>query len=198
MTSTASLPRLDRRAFVARLIAAVPQALVVTGLGSAAYDVYAAGDRDGNYYLWGAMGGACALGLGLALAQPDRPVVVVTGDGELLMGIGSLGTIGAKRPKNLTVVVLDNGHYGETGMQRSHTSLGVDLVAVARGFGIADAFAIGSLEHADDVARRIDARAATTFVQVFVEANEAPRVLPPRDGAFVRNRFRAALGLKPF
>jgi len=83
-------------------------------------------------------------------------------------------------------------------MQRSHTSLGVDLVAVARGFGIADAFAIGSLEHADDVARRIDARAATTFVHVFVEANEAPRVLPPRDGAFVRNRFRAALGLKPF
>jgi len=122
MTSTASLPRVDRRAFVARLIAAVPQALVVTGLGSAAYDVYAAGDRDRNYYLWGVMGGASALGLGLALAQPDRPVVVVTGDGEMLMGIGSLGTIGAKRPRNLAVVVLDNGHYGETGMQRSHTS----------------------------------------------------------------------------
>jgi len=122
MTSTASLPRVDRRAFVARLIAAVPQALVVTGLGSAAYDVYAAGDRDRNYYRWGAMGGASALGLGLALAQPDRPVVVVTGDGEMLMGIGSLGTIGAKRPRNLAVVVLDNGHYGETGMQRSHTS----------------------------------------------------------------------------
>ena len=122
MTSTASLPRVDRRAFVARLIAAVPQALVVTGLGSAAYDVYAAGDPDRNYYLWGVMGGASALGLGLALAQPDRPVVVVTGDGEMLMGIGSLGTIGAKRPRNLAVVVLDNGHYGETGMQRSHTS----------------------------------------------------------------------------
>ena len=198
MSSTASLSRVDRRAFVARLIAAVPRALVVTGLGSAAYDVYAAGDRDGNYYLWGAMGGACALGLGLALAQPDKSVVVVTGDGELLMGIGSLGTIGAKQPKNLTVVVLDNGHYGETGMQRSHTSLGVDLVAVARGFGIADAFSTGSLEHADDVARRIEARAATAFVQVVVEANEAPRVLPPRDGAFVRNRFRAALGLTPF
>ena len=115
-------PGVDRRAFVARLIAAVPQALVVTGLGSAAYDVYAAGDRDRNYYLWGVMGGASALGLGLALAQPDRPVVVVTGDGEMLMGIGSLGTIGAKRPRNLAVVVLDNGHYGETGMQRSHTS----------------------------------------------------------------------------
>jgi phosphonopyruvate decarboxylase len=198
MSSTASPSRVDRRAFVARLIAAAPRALVVTGLGSAAYDVYAAGDRDGNYYLWGAMGGACALGLGLALAQPDKSVIVVTGDGELLMGIGSLGTIGAKQPKNLTIVVLDNGHYGETGMQRSHTSLGVDLVAVARGFGIADAFSTGRLEHADDVAHRIEARAATAFVQVFVEASEAPRVLPPRDGAFVRNRFRAALGLKPF
>jgi thiamine pyrophosphate-dependent acetolactate synthase large subunit-like protein len=198
MNSAAPLPRVDRRAYVARLIGAVPHALVVTGLGSAAYDVYAAGDRDRNYYLWGAMGGAAALGLGLALAQPDKSVVVVTGDGELLMGIGSLGTIGAKRPKNLTVVVLDNGHYGETGMQRSHTSLGVNLVEVARGFGVADAFASGSLEDADDVARRIDARAATTFVQVLVEADEAPRVLPPRDGAFVTNRFRAALGLKPF
>jgi thiamine pyrophosphate-dependent acetolactate synthase large subunit-like protein len=198
MNSSDSLPRVDRRAFVARLIAAAPEALVVTGLGSAAYDVYAAGDRDRNYYLWGAMGGAAPLGLGLALAQPDTSVVVVTGDGELLMGIGSLGTIGAKRPKNLTVVVLDNGHYGETGMQRSHTSLGVDLVAVAKGFGIPDAFASGSLEDADDVGRRIEARAATTFVQVFVEASEAPRVLPPRDGAFVTNRFRAALGLKPF
>ena len=198
MNATAPVGRVDRRAFVARLMAAVPDALVVTGLGSATYDVYAAGDRDRNYYLWGAMGGSAALGLGLALAQPEKSVVVVTGDGELLMGIGSLGTIGAKRPKNLTVVVLDNGHYGETGMQRSHTSLGVDLVAVAKGFGIADAFSIGSLEYADDIARRITARAATMFVQVLVEASEAPRVLPPRDGAFVRNRFRSALGLKPF
>lgn len=198
MNAGARMKRVDRRAFVARLMAAVPDALVVTGLGSATYDVYAAGDRDRNYYLWGAMGGACALGLGLALAQRDKRVAVVTGDGEMLMGIGSLGTIGAKQPKNLTVVVLDNGHYGETGMQRSHTSLGVDLVAVARGFGITDAFAVGTLEQADDVARRIDECAGTMFVQVFVEASEAPRVLPPRDGAFVRNRFRAALGLKPF
>lgn len=198
MSAGDSRPRVDRRAFVARLLAEVPDALVVTGLGSAAYDVYAAGDRDRNYYLWGAMGGAAPLGLGLALAQPDESVVVVTGDGELLMGIGSLGTIGAKQPKNLTVVVLDNGRYGETGMQRSHTSLGADLVAIARGFAIADAFAVDSLEHADEVARRVNARAATTFVQVFVETVEAPRVLPPRDGSFVRNRFRAALGLKPF
>jgi len=140
MSRIAPTPRADRREFVAKLLAATPDALVITGLGSAAYDVFAAGDRDRNFYLWGAMGGAAAMGLGLALAQPDQSVVVITGDGELLMGIGSLGTIAVKQPKNLTLVVLDNGHFGETGMQRSHTSLGTDLVAVAKGFGIATAF----------------------------------------------------------
>ena len=190
--------RVERREFVARLLAGVPDALVVTGLGSASYDVYAAGDRDGNYYLWGAMGGAAPLGLGLALAQPDKPVVVITGDGEQLMGIGSLGTIGAKQPRNLTVVVLDNGHFGETGMQRSHSSLGTDMVAVAKGFGIIDAFSTDSLEGCDEVIRRIQARDGVTFAQVFIEANEPPRKLPPRDGPFIKNRFRSALGLKPF
>jgi len=190
--------RTSRRAFVARLLAATPEALVIAGLGSAAYDVFAAGDRKRNFYLWGAMGGATSIGLGLALAQPQQSVVVITGDGEQLMGIGSLGTIGVKQPKNLTIVVLDNGHFGETGMQRSHSSLGTDLVAVAKGFGIEDAFSTGSLAASDDIARRINARSGTVFAQVLIEADEPPRALPPRDGAYVKNRFRAALGLKPF
>ncbi|NDH53425.1 MAG: aldehyde dehydrogenase [Betaproteobacteria bacterium] len=190
--------RTSRRAFVARLLAATPEALVIAGLGSAAYDVFAAGDRKRNFYLWGAMGGATSIGLGLALAQPQQSVVVITGDGEQLMGIGSLGTIGVKQPRNLTIVVLDNGHFGETGMQRSHTSLGTDLVAVAKGFGIEDAFSTGSLAASDDIARRINARSGTVFAQVLIEADEPPRALPPRDGAYVKNRFRAALGLKPF
>jgi len=198
MGRTAPARRASRRGFVARLLAAAPDALVVTGLGSAAYDVFAAGDRDRNFYLWGAMGGAAPVGLGLALAQPGQSVLVITGDGEQLMGIGSLGTIGAKRPRNLTIVVLDNGHFGETGMQRSHTSLGTDLVAVAKGFGIAHAFSTGSIDDCEDIAAGIRARQQTSFVQVFVEADEPPRVLPPRDGPFVKNRFRAALGLKPF
>jgi len=198
MSHNTSQPRVGRREFVAQLIAKTPDALVVTGLGSAAYDVFASGDRDRNYYLWGAMGGASSMGLGLALAQPDKPVVVITGDGEQLMGIGSLATIAAKQPKNLTVVVLDNGHFGETGMQRSHSSLGTDLVAVAKGFGISDAFAIGSLDGCQDVARRINARDGTAFAQVFIDADEPQRALPPRDGPFIKNRFRAALGLKPF
>lgn len=198
MNQTTQKPRADRRAFVAKLLSTVPDALVVTGLGSASYDVFAAGDRDLNYYLWGAMGGAAALGLGLALAQPTRSVVVITGDGEQLMGIGSLATIAVKRPRNLSIVMLDNGHFGETGMQRSHSSLGADLVAVAKGFGIADSFIADSLDDVERVSRRILARDGLSFTQVFIEANEPPRALPPRDGPFIKNRFRSALGLKPF
>src|SRR5580704_1572490 len=123
---------LDRRAVVAELLRDPGGLLVVTGLGSSTYDAGAAGDRPLNFYLWGAMGGAAMIGLGMALAQPNRRVLVLTGDGEALMGLGSLATIGVKQPKNLVVVVLDNQHYAETGMQPSHTRFGIDLVAVAK------------------------------------------------------------------
>lgn len=188
----------DRRAFVAKLLEITPDALVVTGLGSPSYDVFAAGDRGRNFYLWGAMGGSTSLGLGLALAQPKKSVVVITGDGEQLMGIGSLGTIGAKKPANLTIVVLDNGHFGETGMQRSHSSLGTSLVAVAKGFGITDAFSVERLDGVAKVAQRVNARQGAAFAQVFINADEPPRALPPRDGVHVKNRFRAELGFPSF
>jgi thiamine pyrophosphate-dependent acetolactate synthase large subunit-like protein len=197
-TKTATVRAVDRREFVSKLLGAVPDALVVTGLGSASYDAFAAGDRDQNFYLWGAMGGSTSLALGLALAQPEKSVVVITGDGEQLMGIGSLATIAAKQPRNLTIVVLDNGHFGETGMQRSHTSLGTDLVAVAKGFGIVDSYTVDSVEHCGEIATRIAARERTAFVRVVIDANEPPRALPPRDGVYIKNRFRAALGLEPF
>lgn len=190
--------RVERRELVRALIEAAPDALVVSGLGSPSYDLFAAGDRDSNFYLWGAMGGASSLALGLALAQPERPVVVITGDGEQLMGIGSLATIGAQQPDNLTLVVLDNGSYGETGMQPSHTGLGTDLVTVARGCGIADAFAVDRIEQAGEIARRINACSGVALAQVLIEAQESPRTFPPRDGVYVKNRFRAALGFKPF
>jgi thiamine pyrophosphate-dependent acetolactate synthase large subunit-like protein len=190
--------RVDQRQFVAFLLRNIPEALVVTGLGSPTYDVFAAGARPENFYLWGAMGAATPLALGLALAQPGRSVVVVTGDGEQLMGIGALGTVAAVSPPNLTIVVLDNGHYGETGMQPSHTSLGTDLVAVARGFGIAATMLVTDLAAASDVAERVRARSGTTFVRVLIGADEAPRALPPRDGVANKNAFRAALGLSTF
>jgi thiamine pyrophosphate-dependent acetolactate synthase large subunit-like protein len=189
---------IERRKFVADLLAAVPEALVVTGLGSPSYDVFAAGDRPENFYLWGAMGGSTSLALGLALAQPEKPVLVITGDGEQLMGIGSLATIAVKRPANLTVVVLDNGHFGETGMQRSHSSLGTDLVAVAKGCGIADAFAVAEQGGYDRIVESVRSRRGTVFAQVFITSDEPVRALPPRDGVHVKNRFRAALGLPTF
>ena len=153
---------IDRRVFVSDLLRHCSEALVITGLGSPTYDVYAAGDRPQNFYLWGAMGGAATMGLGLALAQPNRSVLVITGDGEQLMGLGALATIGAQRPSNLSVVVLDNGHFGETGMQRSHTSLGTDLVAVAKGFGIPNSFAVESIERCGEVADHSAAHNAET------------------------------------
>lgn len=198
MVESSAKAVIDRREFVSKLLAESPEALVVTGLGSASYDVFAAGDRAENFYLWGAMGGSTSLGLGLALAQPKKSVLVITGDGEQLMGIGSLATIAAKQPANLTIVVLDNGHFGETGMQRSHTSLGTDLVAVAKGFGIADAFAIARQGDVAQVVERVRARNGLGFAQVFITADEPPRALPPRDGVFVKNRFRATLGFAPY
>lgn len=190
--------RLDRRQFVARFMHGLSDALVVTGLGAPSYDVYAAGERPQNFYLWGAMGGAVPLALGLALARPERPVVVVTGDGEQLMGMGSLATVGVIRPDNLTVVVLDNGHFGETGMQLSHSGLGIDLVGVARACSIQRAFALTKLPEADELAALALEKSATTFARVLVAADSVPRVLPPRDGVANKIAFRASLGLSGF
>lgn len=190
--------RLDRRDFVAELVAAVPGALILSGLGSPTWDLFAAGDRDRNFYLWGAMGAAAAMGLGLALARPEESVVVVTGDGEQLMGIGSLATIGARRPANLTIVVLDNGLYGETGGQRSHSSLGTDLTAAAAAMGIAHTLTIDGDTTPEGLYERIRTRDGATFARVMIETAEPPRTMPARDGTFIKNRFRAALGLNPF
>jgi thiamine pyrophosphate-dependent acetolactate synthase large subunit-like protein len=195
---TANAERINRRIFVQELMDGVPAALVVTGLGSSSYDVFAAGDRDTNFYLWGGMGGAVPVGLGLAIAQPERSVVVVTGDGEMLMGLGSLASVGVQGPPNLTIVVLDNGHFGETGMQPSHTSLGASLSAIAVGSGITNSRQVDSYDGLPGLVDSINARRQTTFCQVLVEPDEQPRALPPRDGAYVKDRFRASLGLGSF
>ena len=186
---------LNRRDAVKSLMAACPEALVIAGLGSSAYDLFAAGDRDLNFYLWGAMGGAASMGLGLALAQPKKSVLVITGDGEQLMGLGSLATIGAQQPNNLTVVVLDNGHYGETGMQASHTALGASLTAVATACGLGWTMDIAKMAALQTLAERIKAKQACGLARVRVSADELPRALPNRDAVFLKNRFRSALGL---
>jgi thiamine pyrophosphate-dependent acetolactate synthase large subunit-like protein len=186
---------LDRREAVQVLLAERGEMLVVSGLGAASYDVFAAGDHDGNFYLWGAMGGAALVGLGVALAQPHRPVTVITGDGEQLMGLGGLATIKVTGVRNLAVVVLDNGHFGETGGQISHCGLGVDLAAVASAIGFANSHDIDSLEALRRVRTSLgDVLGGPTFVKIRVANEDKPRVLPARDGSFLKSRFRAHLG----
>jgi len=187
---------LERRAAMAALVAERGDMLIVPGLGSTTWDLAAAGDDPRNFYLWGAMGGAAMIGLGLALAQPQRRIAVVTGDGEMLMGLGSLATIGTKRPGNLAVIVFDNGVYGETGMQPSHTQSGVDLVSVAKACGFPHCYDVRDEAGLHELAARLKMFTETLFARVAIAAEEPPRVLPLRDGVELKNRFRAALGLK--
>jgi thiamine pyrophosphate-dependent acetolactate synthase large subunit-like protein len=189
---------LDRRDAVARLLADRGDALVVTGLGSPTYDVHAAGDCDANYYLWGAMGGASLVGFGLAQAQPGRTVLVITGDGEQLMALGGLATIAAARPVNLDIVVLDNERYGETGMQTSHTGLGIDLAAIAAALGFADSRVVTTDDELTQLIRDRAAPATGPRLAVLkIRAENLPRSMPSRDAVFIKNRFRAHLGLTP-
>ena len=184
---------LHRREVVNALLADRGGLLVVAGLGSTAWDCTAAGDHDLTFPMWGAMGCAAMMGLGLALAQPQRRVLVVTGDGEMLMGLGSLATIGVQKPKNLSVVVIDNERYGETGMQETHTAHGVDLAAMARAAGFASGILLRNAAGVADLRETIHQAAGPHFAQVKVAVEKIPLVLRPREGALLKSRFRAAL-----
>jgi thiamine pyrophosphate-dependent acetolactate synthase large subunit-like protein len=188
---------LERRAAVAELLRDRGDLLVVSGLGSPTYDVAAAGDHPRNFYLWGAMGGAAMIGLGLALAQPALPVLVITGDGEQLMGMGALATIGARRPPNLAIVVLDNRLYGETGMQVSHTGQGVDLAGVAAASGFAWTDRIDEPSALAALRARVHGRQGPGLAVLRIAQSEPPRVMPSRDGIEIKNRFRRTLGQNP-
>ena len=185
---------LKRRDAVSQLLEQREDALVVTGLGAPSYDVMAAGDHDNNFYLWGAMGGAAMVGLGVALSQPGRTVLVITGDGEQLMGMGGLATIGVAKPDNLVLIVLNNEHFGETGMQLSHTGRGVDLVAVAQACGFASSQRILDEAGIDEICAGMHQHAGATYAEIMIGTDVAERVLPPRDGVFIKNRFRQSLG----
>jgi thiamine pyrophosphate-dependent acetolactate synthase large subunit-like protein len=187
--------QLDRRAAVAELLKNRKDTLVVSGLGSPTYDLHATGDRDDNFYLWGAMGGAALIGLGLAQAQPGKRVLALTGDGEQLMGLGGIATIGVARPRNLDIVVIDNQHFGETGMQASHTGRGVDLTAIATACGFAATAIARTIEEVQRLAARIAEPADGPRLFVIKVVPENPlRSLPSRDAVFIKNRFRAHLG----
>jgi len=189
---------LDRRGVVAGLLAERKDAIVVGGLGASTYDIAAAGDHDRNFYLWGAMGGAVMIGLGMALAQPKLPVVVITGDGEMLMGMGSLATVGLQKPGNLAIIVLDNECYGETGGQVSHTAGTADLVGVAKACGIRDSRAMTTMAEVEAFASTLpDVTAGPRFASVKIDGANLERVLSNRDGTFIVNRLRGSLGFQP-
>ena len=185
---------LDRRMVVKRLLADRGDRAVVAGLGSTAWDITAAGDHDLSLPLWGAMGGAAMAGLGLALAQPTRPVLVVTGDGEMLMGLGALATVAVQAAPNLAIIVIDNEHYGETGMQPTHTGCGVDLAAMARGAGFPRVQRVSDEAGLAGLCAAISEPTSPLFATIKVGCGAAPLVLPPKDGAHLTHRFRSALG----
>jgi len=185
---------LKRRDAIATLMAHRPKDMfVVPGLGSTTYDMASLGEKDSDFYLWGAMGGAAMIGLGLALAKPNLKVAVITGDGEMLMGMGSLATIGVQRPANLAVVVFDNQRYGETGMQASHTDSGVDLVGVAKACGIGQTLDVTDQAGLEKLAGLLVSYKETLFARVRIAAEETGRVLPCKDGVELKLRFRKAV-----
>ncbi|MFZ9379823.1 MAG: thiamine pyrophosphate-dependent enzyme, partial [Burkholderiaceae bacterium] len=182
--------RLKRRRVVETLLADRGDLLVIGGLGAPAWDITAAGDHPNNFPMWGAMGGAAVLGLGLALAQPKRNVLVVTGDGEMLMGIGSLATIGISKAPNLSIVVLDNEAYGETGQQDTATKHGVSLSGIARACAMKDCRDINTMVEVQALRDRIHQGGGSLFAQIKIDPEKIPLVLPPRDSTFIKNRMR--------
>jgi thiamine pyrophosphate-dependent acetolactate synthase large subunit-like protein len=192
-TATASFV-LERSEAVPALIGRHQDFLIITGLGGTASDVGAVtGDAAHVYSLAGAMGAACMMGLGLALARPDKRVLVVTGDGELLMNVGALATIAVVDPANLAILCVDNGHYGETGWQKSHTSLGVDLEKIAVGCGIKHTRTVAAASDIAAGARLLREGNGASFVCLRVKPTEPPAFKRNFDASFLRDRFRAAL-----
>jgi thiamine pyrophosphate-dependent acetolactate synthase large subunit-like protein len=204
MSTQAQRATLQRRPLVKQLLeGADDNLLVIAGLGSSNWDITAAGDRPLNMPLWGSMGAPVGMGLGLAMAQPTKRVLVITGDGDMLMSLGSLATVATQMPENLAIVVLDNEKFGETGNQATHTSprnngptdsgAGTDLAMIARGCGIADATTVRESSEVAELVKDVHTRKGPVFRLVKVMVEKLEFVMPPQDGAHLKDRFRQAL-----
>lgn len=185
---------LKRREVVARLLRDQDRMglMVVPGLGAPTWDCAAAGDHPLTFAMWGAMGGTCMIALGIALAQPQRRVLALPGDGDMLMALGSLATIAAEAPANLAIGVIDNEHYGETGMQQTHTGRGVDLSAMAAAAGFKHTATVYTQAEFEAAVPLLLETPGPVFVSLKVTTDPVPNVLPPRDGAWLKHRFRQA------
>ncbi len=188
--------KIDRRPFVADLLRRRGNAVVVPGLGSPCWDIFAAGDSPEYLYNWGGMGLAVPTALGLALAQPSRRVLAITGDGEMMMGIGSLGVVADQAPKNLGILVLDNEAFSETGRQRGLSSTRADLCIVAKGFGIATTMHVTEAGQVADLASFLFEQPGPSFAVAKIAISEDPWRLPEKDGATIARRVKVALGLE--
>jgi thiamine pyrophosphate-dependent acetolactate synthase large subunit-like protein len=191
MTSPNAL--LHRRDVVNELLRERGDLLVIAGLGAPNWDVSAAGDHPNNFPLWGAMGAAAMMGLGLALAQPKRKVLVITGDGEMLMSLGALATIAVEAPSNLTIAVLDNERFGETGMQKTHTAAGVDLAGIAAAAGIRTSRIVRTEAEVAEIRDLAHQGKGVAFAQIKISPETLPFVMPPADGGILTTRFRQSV-----
>ena len=184
---------LNRRQVVAKILENRGSLLVISGLGAPTWDVAAVGDHQNNFYLWGAMGGAVLTGLGLALAQPKRRILVITGDGEMLMGLGGLATVAVQKPSNFAVCIIDNQRYGETGMQETHTHYGVDLAQMALGAGFRTAQIVYNKNQLIKSIPILYEQTGPVLVNIKVKDEPLPMTLPLRDGPLLKHRFRESL-----
>ena len=194
MSNVPSLKVLNRADLTKRLVAKLKHdEAVVAGIGNANFDLFAAGHRPQNFYMLGSMGLACPIALGVAIAQPERGVIALEGDGSILMALGCLATIAAVKPRNLTIVIWDNGIYQITGKQKTATGGVTDIVAVARGAGIANSFWVRDEKHFDEL---MDRRFETGGpLLLAVKIDDQPGVGKTiRDPALIRNRFMKGLG----
>lgn len=188
--------KISRRPFIAKLMEKRNGTLIVPGLGSPTWDAFAAGDTPECLYSWGGMGLAVSTALGIALARPDKRVTCITGDGEMMMGIGTLAVVADQAPKNLSILVLDNESFGETGRQTGLTSNRTDIVAVARGFGFQETMLVREEGDCDKLAEFLFEHPGPSLAVAKIALTEDPWRLPEKDGSAIARRFRIALGVE--
>jgi len=186
---------LNRTALTKRLVGKLKRdEAVIGGIGNTNFDLFSAGHRPQNFYMLGSMGLACPIALGVAIAQPERGVIALEGDGSILMALGCLATIASVKPRNLTVIIMDNGLYQITGKQSTVTAGVTDIVALARGAGLANSQWVRDEGHFDELIDRRFEDGGPVFLAVKID--DKPGAAPAvRDPALIRNRFMKGLGV---